>query len=322
MNPNLSAVGDAVAHYTSRDKSDFDSGLYFREMELALQAAIDPYASADFFVGLGQGTDGEWDAHVGEAYASLLALPYGLQPRIGRFRSSFGRANTYHEHALPWVQYPLVIKHFFGEEGLSGNGAGVNWLIPNPWNRYIELTYEATMDAGQDFLGPSDDAIKHLTHLRSFLDLSDASTIELGVSYAADPEKDRHAGGLDVTYKWRPPERTLYRSFFWQTEAMLADARQPGGWETAWGLYTALQYQFARRWAAGARYDFCQLPADAALQENAYSLFLTFLQSEFMFWRAGYRYTDRNFDIHGEQDEHQLFLQCDFTVGAHPAHRY
>jgi len=322
LNPNISVVVDALAHYTSHDNSDFDSGFYFRHLELAFDAAIDPYASANCFIGIGQHSDGDWHTHVGEAYANVHCLPYGLGVRIGRFRSTFGRANTFHEHALPWIQYPLVVKHFFGEEGLSGNGVGIDWLIPNPWEQFIELTYEPTMDPGQEFLGEATDAVRHLLHCRTFLDLSAASTLELGLSYAVEPENERHAVGLDVTYKWRPPQQALYRGFTWQTEWMIADALQIGSWETALGLYTALEYQFARRWAIGTRYDFCQLPIDSALQENAFSIYLTFIQSEFMLWRLGYRFTDRNFCIHGEQDEHQLMLQCDFTIGAHPAHKY
>ena len=322
LNPNISVVVDTLAHYTSHDHSDFDSGFYFRHLELSFDAAIDPYARAQCFIGYGQHPDGDWHTHVGEAYATLESLPYGLGLRIGRFRSNFGRANTFHEHALPWIQYPLVIKRFFGDEGFSGNGIGLDWLVPNPWNQFIEITYEPTIDAGQKFLGPASDAVRHLIHARTFWDLSPASTVELGLSYAVEPEHDRHAAGLDVTYKWRPPEKALYRGFTWQTEWMIADSLQQQGWETALGLYTALEYQFARRWVIGGRYDYTQFPANAALQEDAYSLYLTFLQSEFMLWRLGYRFTDRNFNIHGEQDEHQLMLQCDFILGAHPAHRY
>ena len=322
LNPNISVVVDTLAHYTSHDRSDFDSGFYFRHLELSFDAAIDPYARARCFLGYGQHPDGDWHTHVGEAYATVESLPYGLDFRIGRFRSDFGRANTFHEHALPWIQYPLVIKRFFGEEGLAGNGVGIDWLVPNPWNQFIEITYEPTMDPGQEFLGPKSDAVRHLVHARTFWDLSPASSLELGLSYAAEPEHDRHATGLDLTYQWRPPEQGLYRAFAWQTEWMIADTQQQSGWETALGLYTALQYQFARRWVVGGRYDYTQFPANAALQENAYSLYLTFLQSEFMLWRLGYRFTDRNFNIRGEQDEHQLMLQCDFIIGAHPAHRY
>jgi len=138
--------------------------------------------------------------------------------------------------------------------------------------------------------------------------------------------------GVDLTYRWKPKDAELYRSFLWQTEALFAQADGLGGQDSTWGMYSALEYQFARQWKLGVRFDAVQLlrapfdlpqfPFRSLRFERGYSAYLTFLQSEFVFWRLAYVHTDRNFTEDGNGDDDQLLLQMNFTLGAHPAHRY
>ncbi len=327
MNPDISVIGDFVGHYSNREGGELDDEWLFRELELGFSAPIDPYARADVYLGIHQHHD-EWEIHVEEAYATFLTMPLDLQPRVGRFKSSFGKANPVHLHALPWVEYPLIIQNYFGEEGLSGDGVGVSWLVPNPWDRYIELTYEMINNDSSLFAGSETDDFVHLVHYKDFFELSDASTLEAGFSFATAPNDEGHGGnrtmveGLDLTYKWKPPEAGLYKSFLWQSELLAAQADLIGGQETSWGMYTAVDYQFARRWTVGALYDYSQLPYSSSSHEHAYSAFLTFIQSEFLYWRLGYRFTDRNFPVCGNENEHEIFLQCNFGIGPHRAHKY
>ncbi len=87
-------------------------------------------------------------------------------------------------------------------------------------------------------------------------------------------------------------------------------------------MYTAPEYQFAERWAVGARYDFTEDPTDSSRHTNAVSAYLTFLQSEFLYWRLGYQYAHSNFMEHEAEDNNTIFLQMDFSLGPHPAHKY
>ena len=329
MNPNISILGDFIGHYTSEEGGDFDDQFLFREVELGFSAAVDPYARADFFIGLGQEEDGEWEVGLEEGYVTFLSIPWGLQPRLGRFKSTFGKANPVHAHALPWVEYPLVIQNYFGDEGLSGDGVGLNWLVPNPWDKFIEFSYELTNNDNVMFAGNASDDLLHMLHLKNFFDLSDASTLELGLSYATAPNNDGHGGsrtdvaGVDLTFRWRPPRSGLYKSFLWQTEYMSASAELPGEEEDSWGLYSALDFQFERRWTVGTRYDYSEMPYDSDLEEKAYSGFLTFIQSEFLYWRLAYRHTERNFStLIDERDADEIFLQMNFGLGPHRAHKY
>jgi len=89
-----------------------------------------------------------------------------------------------------------------------------------------------------------------------------------------------------------------------------------------WGLYSSLEYQFARRWKAALRYDYSEFPDFERFNERGYSAYLTFMQSEYVFWRFGYLFADRNFPDPVEEDEHLIWVQLDFGLGPHRAHAY
>lgn len=328
FNPDISLNGDFLASYSNNEGGDPDDEIQLREVELGFSGAVDAYTRADVLATIGR-EDGEYKADLEEAYITYLGLPYGLQARFGKMRSEFGKVNAIHRHAIPWIDYPYVIKRFFGEEGLSGTGAEVSWLIPNRWDKYLSLTYEVfNNDNDTLFAGQASDDFTHLLRFKTFNDLSPESTLELGASIATAPNDAGHGShrstieGLDLTYRWKPKEAGLYKSFLWQNEVMFAQADIVGGQESTWGMYSAAEYQFARRWKFGVRYDNTQLPFSSSLHERGYSAYLTFLQTEFLFWRLGYLVTDRNFPEFGNENEQQVFLQMNWTLGTHPAHRY
>jgi len=328
FNPDISLNVDFLAGYSSREGVEREDGFFFRELELGFSGAVDPYTRADIITTISR-ANGEFKADLEEGYLTFLQLPHGLQARLGQFRSEFGRANPIHLHALPWIDYPLVIQRYFGKEGLSGAGGELSWLVPNPWNKYISLTYEIfNNDNDTLFAGSESDDFVHLARLKTFHDLSPASNLEIGASIATAPNDHGHGGnratieGIDATYRWKPKGAESYRSLLWQTELMAAQSDQLFGRQNTWGMYTAADYQFAKRWKVGLRYDFAELPQREASRENGYSAYLTFLQSEFVFWRLGYLFTDRTFPVDGDYNEHQLQLQLNYTLGAHPAHKF
>jgi hypothetical protein len=328
FNPDISLNGDFLAMYRNHEGHKPTAKFDFRELELGFSGAVDPYTRADVIATIAH-EDNEYKADLEEAYLTFLQLPYNLQARVGKYRAEFGRANPIHLHALPWVDYPLVIQRYFGEEGLSGTGGELSWLVPNPWKQFVSLTYEImNNDNDKLFAGDQADDLTHMLRLKTFRDLSPASTLELGASFATGPNDHGHGShrstveGFDVTYRWKPKDAGLYRSFLWQTEVLAAQADIRGGQESTWGMYSAAEYQFARQWKFGLRFDQTQLPFNSSLREQAYSAYLTFLQSEFIFWRLAYMYMDRNFRDEGVSDEQRIMLQLNFTLGTHPAHKY
>jgi hypothetical protein len=328
FNPEISLNGDFLGAYSSREGGELDDQFLFRELEIGFAGAVDPYTKATMIVTVSQ-EDHDYKVDLEEAYLTFLQLPYGLQARAGVFRADFGKTNPVHLHALPWTDYPFVIKRYFGDEGLSGTGAEISWLPPIQSDLFFSVEYEVfNNDNDALFAGEESNDFVHLVHAKAFKDLTTSSNIELGASIATAPNNGGHGGhrstieGVDLTYRWKPKEAGLYRSFLWQTEFLAAQVDLRDGTENTWGAYSAAEYQFARQWKFGLRYDATELPFSSSLHERGYSAYLTFLQSEFVFWRLAYIYTDRNFQEHGDTSDQQVILQLNWTLGAHPAHKF
>ena len=83
-------------------------------------------------------------------------------------------------------------------------------------------------------------------------------------------------------------------------------------------MYVSGDYQFARRWFAGARYDRSGHAANASLTDTGGSLLLTYWPSEFSQVRAQYRRTNYAFG----ETANELLFQFQFSIGAHGAHPF
>ena len=86
-----------------------------------------------------------------------------------------------------------------------------------------------------------------------------------------------------------------------------------------WGAYLYTQADFTRRWAAGLRGDWTELPVESG-HEWAISPYLQFKPSEFLRFRAQYKHTEGRGLVERSADE--LFLQGTFILGAHPTERF
>ena len=84
------------------------------------------------------------------------------------------------------------------------------------------------------------------------------------------------------------------------------------------GYYVSADYQFARRWWLGGRYDHSNHANDAALLDQGGSAVLTYWPSEFSQVRGQYRHT-RYAD---GPDANELLFQFQFSIGAHGAHPF
>lgn len=93
--------------------------------ELVLSSAVDPYLdlSATFHLS-------EDGFEIEEAFANTKALPGGIQVKLGKFLSGFGRINGQHSHSWSFSDQPVVYKSFLGEHGLLEKGVQVSWTAP------------------------------------------------------------------------------------------------------------------------------------------------------------------------------------------------
>jgi hypothetical protein len=81
-------------------------------------------------------------------------------------------------------------------------------------------------------------------------------------------------------------------------------------------MYASGDYQFSRRWFAGARYDWSERAADPSLTDKGPSVLLTFWPSEFSQVRGQYRRIRFGEGI----TSNEVLFQLLFSIGAHGAH--
>ncbi len=326
FNPDIAVIGDFLGAAGSNKVPNPEPALTMHESEAAFQAIVDPYARADFFFSFG-----EQGVNLEEGYLTFPAVPGGLLVRAGKMRAAFGKINTLHNHVLPWTDRPLVTRSLMGgEDGINDAGFSVARLIPNPW-----IFLEAT---GQVFRGDSSDLftsskrgdLSYVGHLRGYQDITESTNIDIGISYTRG-----HNGsgivdnldlgrfrttlyGTDATVRWRPLRRSIYHSFVGRSEFIWSRRGQPNGVQSALGYYVSGDYQFARRWFAGIRYDRSNRADDALLTDKGQSAVLTYWPSEFSQLRGQYRRTQY---ANGPTAD-EFLMQFQFSIGAHGAHPF
>ena len=325
FNPDMAVIGDFLGA-AGRNTVNPDPSLQMHESEASFQAIIDPYARGDFFISFR-----EEGVELEEGFITFTSLPGGLLGKVGKMRSAFGKVNSLHNHVLPWTDRPLVINNLAGgEEGNGGAGFSLARLIP-AGTLFLEATGQVFRgDSGELFHASERGDLSFVGHLRAYRDLGESNNIDLGASYsrghnASGVVDDVDVGrfttdlfGVDAAYRWRPLRRSIYHSFIGRTEWIRSRREQPLGRQDATGWYASGDYQFARRWFVGGRYDRSERADDAALLDKGGSVLLTFWPSEFSQVRGQYRRT--NF-AEGPVANEFLF-QFQFSIGAHGAHPF
>ncbi|HKY31907.1 MAG TPA: hypothetical protein VJV23_05165 [Candidatus Polarisedimenticolia bacterium] len=353
FNPDIGAVFQAIGNASLRHDRDQD-WFTLSEAEIGLQSVVDPYARVDLFLSF----NAEGEAEVEEGTVTTTALPGGLRLKGGRFRSSFGRWNRLHDHQFFTVDSPDVLGALFGEEGLAGDGLSLDWLIPTIGSLYLESITEVASARSEAVFGAQGREPLVLQRLGSVFTLTSQATLGAGLSAAAgrsgpsqalidaleeagltgvlEPEDDlpARAAGVDVSFKWKPARTGLYRSATLQGELMeargraqrLEDGRLRKRTERVTGGYALGEYQFARRWRAGLRYDAAEFAGAPEARQSALSAVLRMAPSEFQEIRFQVKRSRRNpegaalFD--GIDDDTELFIEWIPAIGAHAAHAY
>ena len=297
-----------------------------RESEVALQAIVDPYARADFFLSFSENS-----VEVEEGFVTFTSLPLGLLAKVGRMRVAFGKINTLHLHVLPWPDAPLPIVNLLGgEEGWKGTGISLARLIPMPADIFSELTAQVFRGEAEglfELRNRSD--IAYNGHYRLFKDLSEATNLDLGFSYGAGPnatstDETRRwtkLEAIDFTLRWKPLRTGNYRSASLRGELFRSRRDEPqelGGKQTARGWFLSGEYQLAKRWFAGARVESSDHADDASKRDTGQAVILTFWPSEFSQVRGELR--RRRYA--GGITANEALLQLQFAIGAHGAHPF
>jgi hypothetical protein len=328
FNPDTAVIGNFLGA-SGKNKVNPQPAMQLSESEVSLQAIVDPYARADFFLSFG-----EEGVAVEEGYITFPTLPGDVLMKVGKMRAAFGKVNTLHTHVLPWTDRPLVTDNLLGgDDGIDDAGISVSRLIPNPWV-FLEGT-------AQVYRGDSDDVfhsskrgdLSYVGHLRGYQDVRESTNLDLGVSYArghnpsgialgGDAENTgrfiTNLFGVDATVRWRPLRRAIYHSFLGRGEFIVSRRDQPDGLQRSTGWYLSGDYQLGRRWFTGLRFDRSDLLDSADLHDSGRSLILTYFPSEFSEVRGQLRRTNY---AEGPAATEFLF-QFQFAIGAHGAHPF
>jgi len=315
FNPDMAVIGNFIGT-TGSNTIESAPALEMHEAEVTFQAVVDPYARADVF--LSASPDG---VEIEEGYLTLTSLPGGLLAKVGKMKQQFGKVNTMHAHTLPWVDVPIVMKNFLGgEEGLNDSGISVSKLLLNPLF-FLEATGEVYQGNSGPFQTHERSDVSWLGRLRGYRDITESTNLDVGFSFTrghndAGPDFTTRVYGVDATFRYRPLRRAIYRRFMARTELMWSDRGQQTGDVNAFGMYASGDYQFARRWFAGVRFDYSERATDANLVDKGPSVVVTYWPSEFSQIRGQYRRTNY---AEGVTSNEALF-QFLFSIGAHGAH--
>ncbi|NUQ93470.1 MAG: hypothetical protein HOQ30_19090 [Gemmatimonadaceae bacterium] len=361
--PDFSAVGDFVGDLSPKGTTQEDGTRFsVREVELAVQAVVDPYLRGDVFLGI---SDLE-GLSIEQAYLTTTSIP-DLELRLGRYLMPFGKQNTTHRHDLHTIEYPYVIQRFLSSDGLKGTGVWVDKVFA-PFGFYQELQATAVDRLGErvDSLAPAEPANKRLggigfsARVRNYWDLTQAANVELSFSGMTgkreQPLDETYAGilqasgvdanaalarqstiGADFTFRWRPLQQGLYKSFILQGEVMrqlngrspeiptvsgpatgYAGPRYAGPTRDFTGAYGFARWQITARGFLGARYDWVQDPLQNGRTFAAGSGYLEWYPSEFSKFAAAYERHSK-LDALGQD---RILLQATFSLGPHKPHPF
>jgi len=325
LNPDISFVGDFLAgnHEALTTKgSPLQRPASLREMEIDGNAYVSPYAKGTFVASFGDDTAG-----TEEAYMTFFDLPGSLNVKVGKFLIDVDTLNPTHQHAIPFVDRPLIEQHLFGDEGFKTVGLNASILIPNPWDHYLIFsgTYGGNLNNQDQYTalyGGNLDSAVYTGRFGTSWDLTDASYLTLNASGTEAPLPD---GSTTIVYAADALIRiakdpasnaaTLLHGFLWNR----GNPNQLGT-ATNTGFYDYLGWQFSHRWRAGVRYE---ESGDVTFDgfEKQYSGILSFYPTETNYIRIQYgRHLLPETATRAAAWENRVWLQIDFTIGPHQQH--
>lgn len=327
-------------------------GFTLQNLETTMEGAIDPYFKGQANIIYQIDNEGESSLEVEEAFLTSMSLPLNLQVKAGTFFTEFGRLNPVHPHAWDFADQPLVNGRFLGPDGLRNPGMRLSWLAPT--SVYTELFFTIQDSQGDTaYSFRNEDALfgreatdtrvramedmLYTPRITTSFDVTDETTVLLGASAAFGPnstgrDKDTLIYGLDMFWKWKSKYAAGGFPFVtWQTEVM--GRRFEAGEDINaglsdevmhnWGTYSQIAWGFKKRWIAGLRGDYVDGEEEAVdplgFERWRLSPNLTFYPSEFSKIRLQYNYDDI---LKNGSTEHSVFLQFEFLLGSHGAHKF
>lgn len=347
---------------TALERGDHDPrvrGFTIPNVELSLDGAVDPYFKGFANIVYKIDENGESGLELEEAYFLTSSLKWNLQLKGGQFFTEFGRQNPQHPHSWSFVDQPLVLNRMFGPDGLRGQGARLSWLLPTKWyteamvsvlNSVGGTTFSFRSDESSEIHGgvpvprgvqrPGDLLV--VPRITASIDLTGTQTLLFGASAATGPNNSgpdarTRIFGADLFWKWKSAKAAAGFPFVsWQTEALVRqyDAAQRASAELPSitlpqerlkdsGFYSQVLWGIKPRIVAGLRGEVADgnlASFDAELRDRRDRLSpnLTWYPTEFSKVRLQYNFDNRK----GIGIDHSFWVQFEFILGAHAAHKF
>jgi hypothetical protein len=317
-NPDIGVIADTVLKLDSpKEDAEGADRISVRELELILGSYVDPYSRLDVNIAF---SDFE-DVHLQEAYLTRFGLPWEITARIGRFKPKVGKALLFHRDILDTTDYPLVIRRYFGTDGLNKTGIDLTKPLDLPFESAHEVVFgiiEGGAGEGGLAFGDTRRRPTIYSHLKNFWDVSDVTSFELGASHMAgsadaDASFETNVLALDGTliHLYGPDQRIKLQSelFYLNRNESIDDS--------LFGAYGLFDVRFHKQWSSGFRMDYVE-PVNNKItnpddEEFGYTGYITFHQTEFARWRI----QASHFDLPTGEDENQVFIQGIFAIGEH-----
>jgi hypothetical protein len=337
-------------------------GFNARNIELAFDGAVDPYFEGFANIVFKLDNDNNTDVEVEEAFLQTTSLPFNLQLKAGQFFAAFGRINPTHPHTWDFADAPIVHALLLGGDGLRGVGTQISWIVPVPWYSQLILAVQnGRGGTGYSFRNPGDNGMffdrrttdRELRGLEDFVwiprwensvDLSPTQVVLGGVSGAFGSNETggnsrTQIYGADFLYKWKSANAEGGFPFVkWQTEFMYRRFEAGRGINESfpvaetfhdWGLYSQVLWGFKKGWVAGVRGDYYDAEdsrftddIDRQSRERI-SANITWYPTEFSKIRLQFNhdFLEDTFFLPA-RDADSVFLQFEFILGAHGAHKF
>ena len=349
-------------HIEVGDHDPQQRGFNARNTELAFDGAVDPYFQGFANIVFLLNNDNETEVELEEAFLQTTSLPYNLQLKGGQFLAAFGRLNPTHPHTWDFADTPLVNGLFLGPDGLRGVGAQASWTLPLPWySQLVFASQNGRGESGFSFRNPGDNGMffdrittdREVRGLQDFawiprfensFNLTDTQTVLAGVSGAfgsneTGADSRTQIYGADLLYKWKSSHAEGGFPFVkWQTEFMYRRFQAGHGADDSfpvaetfhdWGLYSQVLWGFKKGWTAGIRGDYVHMQdsmfTDDLDRQSRWRLSadLTWYPTEFSKIRLQYNqdFLEENFFLSAREVE-SVFLQWEFILGSHGAHKF
>ncbi|MDB6146380.1 MAG: hypothetical protein JWO45_44 [Spartobacteria bacterium] len=349
-------------HIEVGDHDPQQRGFNARNIELAFDGAVDPYFEGFANIVFKLNNDNETEVEAEEAFLQTTTLPFNLQLKGGQFFAAFGRINATHPHTWDFADAPLVHGRLLGPDGLRGVGAQISWTLPLPWySQLIFASQNGRGGTGYSFRNPGTNGMffdrlttdREIRGLQDFVwiprfensfNLSETQTVLAGAS-GAFGSNDTGANtrtqiyGADLLYKWKSPRAEGGFPFVkWQSEFMYRRFEAGRGVDEMfpvaetfhdWGMYSQALWGFKKGWVVGLRGDYLHMTQseftsdDTRQSRSRISANLTWYPTEFSKIRLQYNhdFLEENLFLAG-RDVDSVFLQFEFILGAHGAHKF